>query len=67
MQSYTLHFMKMWCRGSGNNRTDGVLERQEMSRKEGWISCRWKRSQSLNLGRLGDRTIGTEQNLLCCR
>ena len=38
----------------GGNRThpvDGITERIENSRKDGWISCKWKRSAEMMIGR----------------
>ena len=43
------------ARGTGNKGTeeamkDGIAERIDFSRREGWISCSWKRTRRATIG-----------------
>ena len=37
-------------RGKRKNITDGIAERTEYERSEGWISCSWKRMREATIG-----------------
>jgi hypothetical protein len=37
-------------RGSKEAMRDGIVERIDYSRKEGWISCSWKRTRQSTIG-----------------